>query len=78
MSGGAESKRLLVSDHDHQVSVSHRVTRISPPPTASTPKADSPNTGNQWASTFVDGERELYAEIVVSSDSHLEIGRVVI
>ena len=44
----------------------------------SCPKADSPNTGNQWASTFVDGERELYAEIVVSSDSHLEIGRVVI
>lgn len=34
MSSGAESKRLLVSDHDHQVSVSHRVTRISPPPTA--------------------------------------------
>ena len=44
----------------------------------SCPKADSPNTGNQWASTFVDGKRELHAEIVVSSESHLEIGHVVI
>lgn len=50
-SGGAERKRLLVSDRDHQVSVSHRVTRVSPPPTAVCPRPLTPPAPQHTAGT---------------------------
>lgn len=52
MSGGAESKRLLVSDHEHQLSVSHGVPRISPPPTAVFPHPLTPPTPPHTAGTL--------------------------